>query len=74
MASESPKQGHAVSSELAELAYAILLLERQMEVYQRLHDEDMASLRSTLQEIKKRLTDFSESASVRPHAARDPSF
>ncbi len=74
MASESPTQGHAVSSELTELAYAILLLERQMEVYQRLHDEDMASLRSTLRELKKRLTDFSESASERPYAERDPSF
>jgi len=40
---------------LQELAYALLVLERQLSVYQRLHQEDLAALRSALEELRERL-------------------
>ncbi len=35
-----------------ELAYALLVLERQLNAYQRLHQEDLVALRSDLEELK----------------------
>ena len=35
-----------------ELAYALLVLERQLNAYQRLHQEDLVALRSALEELK----------------------
>lgn len=37
------------------LAYAVLLLERQLESYQKLHAEEMEALWKTLAELKKRI-------------------
>jgi hypothetical protein len=38
-----------------ELAYSVLLLERQLESYQKLHLEEMEALWKTLAELKKRI-------------------
>lgn len=38
-----------------ELAYAALLLERQLDSYQKLHEEEMAALRKALTELKRRI-------------------
>ena len=38
-----------------ELAYAVLLLERQLESYQKLHAEEMEALWKTLAELKRRI-------------------
>ena len=43
------------SDKQKELAYAALLLERQLESYQRLHEEEMAALREALRELKDRI-------------------
>ncbi len=43
-----------------DLARAVRLLEHQFDAYQRLHDEDMASLRSALTELKARLAQYSK--------------
>lgn len=62
----SSKKHHSPSGE-HDLAYAILVLERQLDAYQRLHEEDMASLRAALQEIKTLLinqNDFSVTLST----------
>jgi len=42
------------------LAYAALLLERQLESYQRLHEEEMAALREALHELKSRILAMGE--------------
>ena len=38
-----------------ELAYSVLLLEQQLESYQKLHWEELAALWETLTELKKRI-------------------
>ncbi len=38
-----------------ELAHAVLLFEHQLESYRRLHEEEIATLRQTLDELKRRL-------------------
>jgi hypothetical protein len=38
-----------------ELAYAVLLLERQLESYRRLHEEEIVALREALRELKDRI-------------------
>lgn len=38
-----------------ELAYAVLLLERQFESYRRLHEEEIVALREALRELKDRI-------------------
>lgn len=43
-----------------ELAYAALILERQLESYQRLHEEEMAALREALHELKSRILTLGE--------------
>lgn len=48
------------SDRQAELAYATLLLERQLESYQRLHEEEMAALREALHELKSRILALGE--------------
>ena len=38
-----------------ELAYSILVLERQLEAYRRLHEEEVAAMYQVLNEIKERI-------------------
>ncbi|MEJ2555146.1 MAG: hypothetical protein P8186_02715 [Anaerolineae bacterium] len=45
----------AQSDEQKELAYAVLLLERQLESYRRLHEEEIVALREALRELKDRI-------------------
>jgi hypothetical protein len=40
-----------------DLAYAVLMLERQLDTYQRLHEEEIASLRAAMKELKRRILD-----------------
>ncbi|KKM20495.1 hypothetical protein LCGC14_1644880 [marine sediment metagenome] len=43
-----------------ELAYSILVLERQLEAYRRLYEEEMAAMHQTLNEIKNRILTVGE--------------
>jgi len=64
------------SDKQKELAYAALLLERQLESYQRLHEEEMAALREALRELKDRilaLDDREETNRIPPSLAEEES-
>lgn len=54
----------------AELAYLALLLERQIESYERLHEEELASLREGLHELERRILAMGE-AEGSPEAASE---
>jgi len=45
-----------------DLAYAVLVLERQLEATRRLHEEDIASLRAALEELKARILASSQTS------------
>jgi hypothetical protein len=45
-----------------ELAHAILVLERQLNAYQRLHEEDLAALRQSIEELKGRIIALGDKA------------
>ncbi|NOZ72266.1 MAG: hypothetical protein GXP38_10190 [Chloroflexi bacterium] len=62
MMSPTPPSGRSDSDK--NLAYAVLVLERQLEAYQRLHEEDIASLHAALQEIKACLIDQVQTAPI----------
>ncbi len=63
MPQTSPSGSHNVPSD-RDLAYAVLVLERQLDAYQRLHEEDIASLRDALQQIRALLIDQVETAAA----------
>ena len=48
-----------------ELAYALLVLERQLNAYQRLHQEDLVALRSALEELKGQIVALQTSTEQR---------
>lgn len=62
----------SISEKQAELAYAALLLERQLESYQRLHEEELAALHEALQELKRRILALSGEQAKRADRAQVP--
>lgn len=50
-------QDHSVSQSHheRELAYAVLVLERQLNAYRRLHEEDLTALRQAIEELKEKI-------------------
>ncbi len=53
-------QSHSTSER--DLAYALLVLERQLQATKRLHEEDIASLEAALAELKARLLNLSQTS------------
>ncbi|RMF42970.1 MAG: hypothetical protein D6755_10840 [Anaerolineae bacterium] len=45
----------ATTKKFDDLAYAVLLLERQIDSYEKLHQEEIRALREALNELKRRL-------------------
>ncbi len=71
--SQSAQSGRQPNAKERDLAYAVLVLERQLDAYQRLHEEDIASLRAAVQELKARILTSAQTAAADSSAAGDDS-
>jgi len=71
--SQSAQSGRQFNAKERDLAYAVLVLERQLDAYQRLHEEDIASLRAAVQELKARLITIAQTAAAESRVAGDDS-
>ncbi|NOZ50169.1 MAG: hypothetical protein GXP37_09005 [Chloroflexi bacterium] len=60
--SQTQQTGHPHMANERDLAYVVLVLERQLEATQRLHEEDIASLRAALQELKVRIVELAQTS------------
>jgi hypothetical protein len=60
--SQLSESGRHPKTKERDLAYAVLVLERQLDAYQQLHEEDITSLRAAVQELKARIITIAQTA------------
>ncbi len=62
-----------MAQDYKDLAYSVLLLERQLESYQKLHQEELQALWKTIDELKRRILAMASSGTeTEPVAANIP--